>query len=201
MHDSGGGFPTFPSSTAIGPASPTSVPIHDVLDHWVCGFGWRTYSDEAKATVMHGLRNGIDVRKSFELLAEDLIADQNPLEPIELFNLYRGLLLGGALNPSREAFNRVICQMGHEKAIASTSMSLHRIGLEGIHEAQRQWQKLGLNLSLMGHIGLALQELLKEAESIIVANKHDFIDATLGIQISNCTIEVAEVGYQNSRQY
>lgn len=202
--DSEGRFPAFPSSAAVGTASPTSVPIHDVLDHWTCGFGWHTYSDEAKATVMHGLRNGIDVRRSFELLAEDLIVDQQPSEPIDFFVSHRRLVRDpGRENPScnRETVIRTISQMGRRNAIAAASMGLRRVGLEGIGEAQCRWRKLGLDFSLMGHIGHVLQELLEEAESIVAAEKQEFIDAAFEITPDICSINVASVGYRNSRQY
>lgn len=153
---------------------------------------------------MHGLRNGIDVRRSFELLAEDLIADQQPSEPIDLFVSHRRLMQDpGPENPScnRETVIRTISQMGRRNAIAATSMGLRRVGLEGIGEAQRRWRKLGLDFSLMGHIGHALQELLEEAESIVAAEKQEFIDAALKITPGICRINVASVGYRNSRQY
>lgn len=55
-----------------GLRSPTCVPVHDVLDHWLPGFGYGPW-DEAKATFQHALRNGLDVDASYANLAREIL--------------------------------------------------------------------------------------------------------------------------------
>lgn len=51
-----------------GEKTQTSVLVHDILDHLVSGFWLSGYENEARATAMHGIRNGIEIRFSYRLI-------------------------------------------------------------------------------------------------------------------------------------
>ncbi|WP_414041523.1 hypothetical protein ACJU26_05530 [Acidithiobacillus sp. M4-SHS-6] len=71
--DSALGYPDMIAATSYpGLKSPTSVPVHDVLDHWLPGFGYDPW-DEAKATLQHALRNALDIDVSYTQLARDIL--------------------------------------------------------------------------------------------------------------------------------
>lgn len=203
IRDIDGRFRTFPSHAALGTASPTAVPVHDLLDHWVCGFGWRTYSDEAKATVMHGLRNGIGIRRSLEMLAEDFVADPQPSERIDFF-----LSPKRSERPAedgtcghRDAVIQAIRTMGRQNVVAATARGLHRMGLSGVTEAQIRWDEAGLDFSLMGHLGHALQRLLEEAEREVAAETIEPIDTTVEVLPGICRLSAAHTGFQGCQRY
>lgn len=72
--DSALGYPDMIAATSYpGLKSPTSVPVHDVLDHWLPGFGYDPW-DEAKATLQHVLRNALDIDASYAQLARDILS-------------------------------------------------------------------------------------------------------------------------------
>lgn len=71
--DSALGYPDVIAATSYpGLKSPTSVPVHDVLDHWLPGFGYGPW-DEAKATLQHALRNALDIDTSYAQLAREIL--------------------------------------------------------------------------------------------------------------------------------
>jgi hypothetical protein len=203
IRDTDGCFRTFPSRAALGTASPTAVPVHDILDHWVCGFGWRAYSDEAKATVMHGLRNGIGIRRSLEMLAEDFVADPQPPERIDFFLSPRrsGRPAEDAARGHRDAVTQAIRTMGRRNAVAAIARGLHRIGLGGVTEAQIRWDEAGLDFSLMGYLGHALQRLLEEAEREVATETIEPIDTTVEVLPGLCRLSAVRTGFRGCQRY
>ncbi|MEK8090409.1 hypothetical protein [Thermithiobacillus plumbiphilus] len=202
IRDADGHFPTFPSRASPSTASQTGVPVHDILDHWVSGFGW-TYSDEAKATVMHGLRNGIGVLRSIELLAEDLATNVHSSKLIEFFSPHEcpdESIANGATGRHGEIIEDGQA-MKQQSSVAVIAKALHRVGIDGVVEAHQRWLRVGLDFSLMEQLGLTLQGMLEEAESHFTSECNSPADTEVEILPDVCRLTAKSVQFQVRRTY
>ena len=151
-----------------GQKSQTSVLIHDLLDHLVSGFWLSGYRNEARATAMHGLRNGIEVRSSYEHMIEDILRSKNLDEPFHDFL------------PSRlteeipencvtdvEKFDFLLERLGAEELRSLLLQGFLRVVIGGIPLAYEQWKKQHLLFEEMNAIGRCLQRLQVRGESLI----------------------------------
>lgn len=163
------------STSTISGASPTSVPVHDILDHWVSGFSCHEWIGEAKAIVMHGLRNGIDVRRSLQAMAQEMAQGGYSLRGGE-----EPLSAGGSVDadcPARASLRgerkrrSAAVEESFTTRVNVLTMALHRRGLEGVGEAVQRWRWHGLEFGRMELIGRALQELLNAAECRLAKSK------------------------------
>jgi hypothetical protein len=169
-----------------GEKTPTSVLVHDILDHLVSGFPLSGYANEARATAMHGLRNGIEVRSSYEWMADELLNGDGRDELARF--LPPDLLVGvpGGTG-SDAAIAALIAAHGRDRLKSRIVERFFGIGLSGIPVAFANWQKQRLEFERMHGIGLCLQALLVKAQDFIGRSA---IEAATGrCQIGNMACE------------
>lgn len=151
-----------------GNKTPTSVLVHDILDHLISGFWLSGYINEARATAMHGLRNGIKIRSSYEWMVNEILSTNNLKEPIS------GLLPANISTsiPALTAPDKtleLLLKNNHPADIRRHLMEgFFRTGLSGIPIAVSNWRTQCLDFGKMYSIGLCLQALLAEAQDIVV---------------------------------
>lgn len=179
-----------------GGKSPTSVIVHDILDHLVSGFGLSGCLNEARAIVMHGLRNGIEVRSSFECLVDDILRD--PASDSDARELFAALLpapVRFCCRSSAEMVERVGAQLGTAKMRARLIQRLIGVGLGGVRTAMTNWERRHLPFEKMADIGFCVQELLEKADDAILANKIAVADALLDLSDDVCRLELSTNGF------
>ncbi len=163
------GDPVLIATTAYsGEKVPTSVLIHDMLDHFVSGYGLSGHRNEAKATLQLGLRTGTEIASSYSQLAEDIIAAGINGEPLAQF-LSPALcaLLPAAAATDRERIAALIHRLGRTTLKDAVIEQLWRYGNQGRAEATASWQAHGLDYTRRSAIGLCLQQLLVSAEHYV----------------------------------
>ena len=150
-----------------GGKTSTSVLVHDILDHLVSGFPFSGYANEARATAMHGLRNGIEVRSSYEWMVDEILND-NACEE-QLTEFLQGTIVEGVAAPNcpGEMMASLIANHGRAKVKGHMVEGLFRAGLSGIPAALLSWEKQHLDFTRMHAIGMCLQGLLVEAQDVI----------------------------------
>lgn len=174
-----------------GGKSPTSVIVHDILDHFVSGFALSGCLNEARATVMHGLRNSIEVRSSFEWLIDDILRD--PASDSDAQVLLAALLpapVRACCRSPAEMVERLKEQSGTAKMRARLVQRLIGVGLGGVRTAMTSWEQRHLPFERMADIGFCIQELLEKADDAILANKIALGDALLDLSDDVCRLEL-----------
>lgn len=150
-----------------GSKTPTSVLVHDMLDHLVSGFRLSGYADEARATAMHGLRNGIEVRSSYEWMADEILRQPPSMNQLaDLLPASTGDLIPAQAAP-HEAVALLLDRHGAAEIRRHVVEALFRVGLSGIPIALSNWRERRLDFGSMHAIGLCLQALLVEAQGMV----------------------------------
>jgi len=160
------GDPVLIAATGFcGEKVPTSVLIHDMLDHYVSGFGLSGHRNEAKATLQLGLRTGAEVASSYAQLAEDIIVSGINGETLSQFlpPALCTLLPIDAAN-DRERITALVQRLGRAAVKDVLIEQLWDCGNLGHAEAITSWQRRGLDYARRSAIGLCLQQLLECAE-------------------------------------
>lgn len=160
------GDPVLIATTAYsGDKVPTSVLIHDMLDHFVSGYGLSGHRNEAKATLQLGLRTGAEIASSYAQLADDIIASGINGESLAQFlppALYALLPTEAATN--RERIAALVQRLGRAVVEDALIEQLWACGNLGRTEAMISWQGYGLDYARRNAIGRCLQQLLECAE-------------------------------------
>lgn len=169
-----------------GHKSQTSVLIHDLLDHLVSGFWLSGYYNEARATAMHGLRNGIEVRSSHEQMIEEIWQSRILGESFQNF-LPSGLIDEVPANCVSDAQKLDFLQerLGPDQLRAMLLQGFLAAGISGIPVACERWREQGLVFEKMNAIGRCLQRLQERGETLIAETN---VDSATGLfQIGNET--------------
>jgi hypothetical protein len=150
-----------------GTKSPTSVLVHDILDHLVSGFWLSGFKNEACATAIHGLRNGIEVRSSYESMTDDILSAEGVTN--EIMDLLPASIANSI--PEQKSLIEMIATFRENFDLAEVRSHIiegfFRIGLSGIPIAISSWQEKRLDFEKMHSIGLCLQALLVEVQDFI----------------------------------
>lgn len=183
-----------------GQKSQTSVLAHDLLDHLASGFWLSGYRNEARATAMHGLRNGIEVRSSYEHMIEEILRSRNLGEPFQNFlpsKVVDGIPENCVLDAQK--FDFLLERLGPHELRARLLQGFLAVGISGIPVAYERWKEQGLVFERMNAIGRCLQRLLETGEALIAETGAD--SATGLFQIGNevCRLMLA-LGQDRARK-
>lgn len=199
--DRGIGDPVLLAVTAYtGSKVPTSVLVHDILDHCISGFGLSGHRNEAKATLQLHLRTGAEIESSYAQLARDIIAGGVNGETLSEF-LPPGLrvLLPASAKTDRERTNALLQHMGNVALIRALIERLWEFGHQGIPEALRSWSAQGLEPTRRSAIGMCLQGLLELADRHIAAHEIGVAHGMFIVGNQVCRLEFASVSKFESR--
>ena len=177
------GDPSIIASTReTGQRINTSVFIHDILDHFLSGFGVSGHRSEAMALIQLSKRTGSDPGPDYEqLVREDIFNGMVNGETLMDF-LPADLLVLLPENASmtdKEKMAYLREQLGEERLIKSLVDNFFSLGNQGETHANDSWKSLGLDTTKRTDIGLALQSLLgvidKTVEEMDVEELHGMI--------------------------
>lgn len=147
-----------------GERIPTSVFVHDIVDHHLCGFALSGYLDEAGALMQLALRTGSDpVEDHRQMIDEDLlpgrpVADDWPA------------LLPEALRPAPDVppdplhLRRLGQQIGRGALRALLVSGFVRAGYVRMEAARACWEGYGLDTRSRAAMALALQRLFERVD-------------------------------------
>lgn len=174
-----------------GHKSPTSVLVHDILDHMVSGLSLSGYRNEAVATTLHGLRNGIEFKSSFEWMVDEIVAAAHLNESLSPF-LTPALanLLTADAGPGLAQKNQLLDRVGKEALRKGLLAGFFRVGLAGIPHAIQQWADQGIDFSKMRTIGFALQALFKRADAYVSERRSQCARARCIISNGSCHMHI-----------
>ena len=171
--DRGIGDPVLLAVTAYtGSKVPTSVLVHDILDHCISGFGLSGHRNEAKATLQLHLRTGAEIVSSYAQLAHDIIAGGVNGEALsEFLPPALRVLMPASAKTDRDRMNALLQQMGSAALTNALIERLWEFGHQGVPEALRSWSSQGLDPARRTAVGMCLQHLLELADDYIATHR------------------------------
>ena len=155
-----------------GDKLPTSVLIHDLLDHCVGGFGPSGHRNEAMATMQLRLRTGVEIDSSYAQQAEDILRSGVNGEPLRQFlpTALRHHLPDNSAS-DRELLNLLIQRLGRTALKQDLIEHLWTLGRQGQPRALASWHRHGLEYTRRSAIGMCLQHLLEQGEQHILEQR------------------------------
>lgn len=158
------------TSDASG-AIPTSVLVHDALDHLLCGFAPSGHRAEAMALEQLARRTGSDPTPDYRQMArEDLLTAQVVGEPMVRFigaDLRHQLPPGAADWDDRSVVNALRERLGDEALVELLVQRMAGLGRAGRPHALLSWRVTGFSYSRRTELGLRLQRLLERMDAWI----------------------------------
>ncbi len=171
------------STRETGQRINTSVFIHDILDHFLSGFGVSGHRSEAMALIQLSRRTGSDPAPDYEQLArEDILNGRVNGE--SLLDFLPADLLALVPKDSAMSDRQTIAflreTLGESRLVKSLVAHFFRLGITGENHADECWRILGLDTTKRTSIGLALQTLLEKIDRAVedkgIDELHGFID-------------------------
>jgi hypothetical protein len=154
------------TTAETGKRIPTSVLVHDILDHYLCGLPLSGHRNEAMALVQLGLRTGSSPQPDFAgMVDEDLLHGHVNGEPMRTFlpdDLLERL-------PANEADGRrmitLLCrQLGKAALRERLIQRFFELGKAETGKIRSLWKARGPDYGQRGAMGLALQRILELAD-------------------------------------
>ena len=173
----------------------TSVFIHDILDHFLSGFGVSGHRSEAMALIQLSKRTGSDPGTDYEqLVREDILNGRVNGEALMGFlpaDLY-DLVPESSTMTDRERIAFLREQIGEDRLIKSLVVNFFRLGKEGESHADKSWKILGLDTNKRTEIGLALQTLLGVVDQTVEELEVDELHGMISIDNRYVTFNISE---------
>jgi len=155
------------STRETGQRIKTSVFVHDILDHFLSGYGVSGHRSEAMALIQLSRRTGLSPEPDYkQIVEEDLLNGQVNGESMRSF-LPSGLI---ALLPDNENMKdkEIMAFLKNKLGVVALTDTLvdhfFALGKAGEEHAENNWMKLGLEHHEQKEIGDALQKLLVEID-------------------------------------
>lgn len=180
------------STRETGERIPTSVFVHDILDHFLSGFAISGHRSEAMALIQLSGRTGSDPAPDYEqLVREDILAGNVNGEPLVDF-LPQTLTtrLPAQPMPNRERMEYLKGALGAARLLDLLVDHFFALGRGGEEHARLSWRRLGLDRQRRREIGLALQRLLERVDWLAQDRAVESLQAHILISNQRCTLTV-----------
>lgn len=187
------GDPEVIAATAeAGLRIPTSVLIHDILDHHLCQLPLSGHRNEALALQQLADRTGSDSMPDLlQMVDEDIqhgrvigesMRDFLPEDLLEL--------VPSALTDDREIVRHLRGTIGQANLRHALAHRLRQLGLNAADEMRLRYEQNGLDHARRCDLGLALQSLLNSADALAVSE--DWTKGHGNFLLSNdlCTLRI-----------
>lgn len=181
------------ATAETGTRVPTSVLVHDILDHHLCGLPLSGRRNEAKALRQLALRTGTDPMPDLlQIVDEDILSGYANGEPLgTLLPEHLMAVVPEAPSDDVKLIAYLIAALGKENLRRELACRLWEIGIEADAEMKNRYERTGLDHGRRGSLGMALQHLLRQADTI--AQAEDWVAAHGEFRITSalCSLDVA----------
>jgi len=181
------------STRETGGRIPTSVLIHDLLDHLLSGFEISGHRAEAMALIQLGKRTGSDIGHDYlQMVHEDLRYGHVNRESLASFLPHKLLanVPQDKYADGRGIIQALQAQFDEDELDEQLVQHFHDLGERGKDHAQDSWRLLGLKPSRCQEIGLALQRVLSEVDQQVENKGIEQLNAIFIISNEQCALEI-----------
>lgn len=171
---------------------PTSVLVHDILDHHLCGLALGGHRNEAVALHQLGLRTGADPLPDIvQMVDEDLMHGGVVGESMRDF-LPESLLavLPSGLDDDRAIVDHLATRLGREGLRQALIERMRDIGRDRAETARARYRQSGLDHARRGVLGLALQALLARIDGRAVMEDWDEAHGIFVMTDDHCALRL-----------
>lgn len=164
----GQGADVIAATPYCGDRIPTSVFIHDIVDHHLCGFQLSGYLDEAGALIQLALRTGSDPVPDYQqMVDEDLLTGLCQHDDwVELLPPAFETSVREYAHPA-DGLALLQQQFGEGTLRALLTAGFVHAGWQRSEQARRHWEQLGLQYSDRRDTALALQQLFEWMDTTV----------------------------------
>lgn len=182
------------STAETGCRVPTSVLVHDVLDHYLCGFSFSSHTEEAGALIQLSVRTGSDPTPDFaQMVDEDilpgLVSTQALLHFLPPTLQAR---VGRKIGPAREIITSLTEQLGRDALRSELIARFFQVGEASCSDAVIRFCRSGLDYQRRTAMGLCLQRILEEADTWVVERALPQARGQFILGNEECSLEVTE---------
>ena len=183
------------STRETGQRITTSVFIHDILDHFLSGFGVSGHRSEAMALRQLFKRTGSDPRSDYEqMVCEDIINGNVNGERLITFlpTEFHAMLPSDTLMTDEEIIVFLKHLLGENRLKDSLVEHFFVLGKAGENHAIESWKKLGLDPEKRTEIGLALQDILSRVDNVAEQSRVAMLEASITISNHKCILTIRD---------
>lgn len=180
------------STRETGERIRTSVFVHDIIDHFLSGFGISGHRSEAMALIQLAQRTGSDPTPDYEqLVREDILPGNVNGEPLSTFlpDTLKAYLPATDLS-DKQRMNYLKNALGEARLVERLVDHFFALGRAGEAHAQLSWRRLGLEPQRRSDIGVALQRLLERADHLAQDCGIESLEAAFAISNDQCVLSV-----------
>ncbi len=184
------------STRETGPQINTSVFVHDILDHFLSGFGVSGHKSEAMALIQLSKRTGSSPEPDYkQIIEEDILNGRVNGESMKSFlpSSLINFLPENANMTDKEIISLLKNKVGVECLSNTLVNHFFALGKQGEKHAEDNWLKLGLERHKQKKIGDALQKLLVEIDSKVEEMNIDKIKGSITIGSKHVSFDDSDV--------
>jgi hypothetical protein len=180
------------STAATGERIPTSVFVHDILDHLLCGLGASGHRNEAVALLQLAERTGADPTPDFaQMVDEDLLQGHVVGETVhEFLPLELTAALPAGIRDGKAIVERLQAQLGLELLRERLIERFFELGRAAARTARERYRAQGLDPQRRGPLGRALQRVLEQADNWVQDSSLETAAGEVWITPRRCGIEI-----------
>ncbi|MBI1283312.1 MAG: hypothetical protein GC183_03095 [Thiobacillus sp.] len=180
------------ATSETGLRIPTSVLIHDILDHHLCGLPLSGHRNEAIALHQLSLRTGSDpLPDLIQMVDEDLVHGRVIGDSMRTFlpEHLRARLPGG-LSGDKDIAEYLIQDLGLEGLRQALTQQMLDIGHDGASGARKRYESSGLDYARRSALGLALQALFEQVDALVVSAGWEQAQGAFSITNNGCMLHM-----------
>ena len=204
LNDSIGDPVVIANTSETGMKIPTSVFVHDIVDHHLSGLKLSGHRNEAIALNLLYERTGSDPTPDYEqMIEEDLMIGRVNGELLIDFlpdNL-KGLIPQKIRNSNKLSIGYLLGSLGREPLKRVLVRHFYDISEKGRGGAIESWNNTGLDFNKRKEIGMGIQRLLSKADKYFEECGSDVLRANFLIANNNCAMEIDNEVVSYFREY
>ena len=181
------------STAETGAKLPTSVFVHDIVDHHLCGLPLSGHRNEATALVLLYERTGSDPTPDFEqMIKEDIFHGRINGESMKDFlpDKLKNITPKYLINDNKLSIGYLIGFLGEEPLKLDLLQHFFDLGKTGRIKAIENWRKTGLDFSKRELMGIGIQSLLKKTDDLLIESDSQTIRGDFIISNDSCLLQM-----------
>jgi len=183
------------STPFTGNISETSVFVHDIVDHQLCGLRIGGHRNEAIAVFLHALRSGVPIDLSIASMVEEILTTSECGEKLKTF--LPAYMLDEISVPTCHNNKALIAEVKKYYGIFTAYNKLtehyYKIGAEGVPNALSVWSSHGLDNVRRPAIGRCIQKLLQNADGHVQNNRLVMARGQIYVGNTKCKIVMGAI--------